>query len=205
MSVRTISAPFLEGVTIPLRTGAFARRARRAFSVLVARPARRGLSAFVVRPALRALRALLALLALSSLSACAGFLRSEFGTPVVELKDVRMKGIGIQGGSLDLVLDVYNPNNYRLDTSRLTYTLSVDTAALATGAITKLVTLEAKKKTEVILPVTFSAKEIFGAAKIITQMGSLDYTVKGELTVATPFGNYTRPYQGKGRFDSLRR
>jgi LEA14-like dessication related protein len=106
---------------------------------------------------------------------------------------------------MDLVLDVYNPNSYRLDTSRLTYTLAVDTAALATGQIDKLVTLEAKKKTEVILPVTFSARELFGAAKIITQMGSLDYTVKGELTVATPFGNYTRPYEGRGRFDSLRR
>lgn len=145
-----------------------------------------------------------ALAALFALSACAGFMRTEFGTPVVELKDVRVRGIGLQGGSLDLVLDVYNPNNYRLDTSRLTYTLLVDTASIATGEINKLVTLEAKKKSEVILPVTFSARELFGAAKMITQMGSLEYTVKGELTVATPFGNYTRPYEGRGRFDSLR-
>ena len=175
MSVRSSRS-----TTVRVRAGAFA---------LAARTAR---------------TALAALLALYGVSACAGFLRSEFGTPVVELKDVRVKGIGIQGGSMDLILDVYNPNNYRLDTSRLTYTLSVDTAALATGEINKLVTLEAKKKTEVILPVTFSARELFGAAKIITQMGSLDYTVKGELTVATPFGSYTRPYEGKGRFDSLR-
>ena len=171
-------AYFLRTVTIPLRTGAFARPA---------------------------LLALFALSSLGSLSACAGFLRTEFGTPIVELKDVRLKGIGIQGGSMDLVLDVYNPNNYRLDTSRLTYRLMVDTGSIASGAIDKLVTLEAKKKTEVILPVTFSAKELFGAAKMITQMGSLDYTVKGELTVATPFGSYTRPYEGRGRFDSLKR
>jgi LEA14-like dessication related protein len=180
-------------VTIPLRTGAFARRTH------TLRPARSA------RAARRALLAVAALLALSSLGACAGFMRTEFGTPVVELRDVRLKGIGIQGGSMDLVLDVYNPNNYRLDTSRLTYALLVDTGSIASGEINKLVTLEAKKKTEVILPVTFSAKELFGAAKIITQMGSLDYTVKGELTVATPFGSYTRPYSGRGRFDSLRR
>lgn len=193
MSVRTISAPFLEGVTNPLRTGAFARRTH----------AMR--TAFTARAARRVLLAVAACVAPSVVSACAGFLRTEFGTPVVELKDVRLKGIGIQGGSMDLVLDVYNPNNYRLDTSRLTYRLMVDTGSIASGAIDKLVTLEAKKKTEVILPVTFSAKELFGAAKMITQMGSLDYTVKGELTVATPFGSYTRPYEGRGRFDSLKR
>ena len=187
MSVRSSRS-----ITVRLRSGAFARAAR---------AARTGLTALAARTARTALAALFAL---SSVSACAGFMRTEFGTPVVELKDVRVRGIGLQGGSLDLVLDVYNPNNYRLDTSRLTYTLLVDTASIATGEINKLVTLEAKKKSEVILPVTFSARELFGAAKMITQMGSLEYTVKGELTVATPFGSYTRPYEGRGRFDSLR-
>lgn len=139
-----------------------------------------------------------------SAASCAGFLRHEFGTPVVELKDVRVKGIGIEGGSLDLVLDVYNPNNYRLDASHLTYTLFVDTSAIATGEINKLVTLETKKKSEVILPVTFNTRELMGMAQALTRTGSLDYTVKGEMTVATPFGNFTRPYMGNGRFDSLR-
>ena len=149
-------------------------------------------------------RVALAVAVIIGTAACAGYLRSEFGTPVVELRDVRIKGIGLQGGSLDLVLDVYNPNNYRLDASRITYALLVDTTSIAAGEITKLVTLETKKKSEVILPVTFTTRELLGAAAIITRMGSVDYTVKGELTVATPIGNFTRPYSGKGRFDSLR-
>ena len=149
-------------------------------------------------------RAALAAMMLVGTAACAGYLRSEFGTPIVELRDVRMRGIGMQGGSLDLVLDVYNPNSYRLDASRITYALMVDTSTIAKGEINKLVTLETKKKSEVILPVTFTTRELLGAAQIITRMGSVDYTVKGELTVATPVGNFTRPYEGKGRFDSLR-
>ncbi|HLA90425.1 MAG TPA: LEA type 2 family protein [Gemmatimonadaceae bacterium] len=137
-------------------------------------------------------------------TACARFIRHEFGNPVVELRDVRLKGLGVQGGSLDLVLDVYNPNNYRLDASRVTYRLLVDTTQVAMGEVNKLVTLETKKKSEVILPVTFTTRELLGAAAAITRTGSVEYTVKGELTVATPWGNFTRPYEGKGRFDSLR-
>lgn len=165
-----------KSVTIPSRRGAFAR------------------DAVVVALAAAALAA----------SACAGFLRHEFGTPVVELRDVRLKGLGVQGGSLDLVLDVYNPNSYRLDASRVTYRLLVDTTQVASGEINKLVTLETKKKSEVILPVSFTTRELLGAAAAITRTGSVDYTVRGELTVATPWGNFTRPYEGKGRFDSLR-
>ncbi len=149
-------------------------------------------------------RVVMAMMLVVSAAGCAGILRQQFGTPVVELRDVRVKGIGMQGGSLDLVLDVYNPNSYRLDASHLTYTLFVDTSRIASGEINKLVTLETKKKSEVILPVTFNMIELMGVAQLLTRTGSLDYTVKGEMTVATPFGSFTRPYAGNGRFDSLR-
>ena len=142
--------------------------------------------------------------ALLAAMGCSSLVRSQFANPVVELKDVRLRGIGLQGGSLDVVLDVYNPNPYRLDASRLTYKLTVDTAQIAEGEVTKLVTLETQKKTEVVLPVKFSTQQIIGAANAMQKTGSVEYTVAGEVTVATQFGNFTRPYQGKGRFDSLR-
>lgn len=142
----------------------------------------------------------LALLAIG----CATLGRSAFANPVVELKDVRLRGIGAQGGSLDLVLEVYNPNDYRLDASRVTYTLFVDTTQIATGVVNKLVTLENRKKSEVTLPVTFTTRELLGVAGVLTRMGSVDYRVAGDVTVATPFGSFTRPYDGKGRFDSLK-
>jgi LEA14-like dessication related protein len=138
-------------------------------------------------------------------SACSAVARSTFGTPTVQLKDVRVKGIGLNGGSLDLVLDVYNPNAYRLDATKLTYNLFVDTNKVATGEVAQHVQLDDKKTTEVILPVTFTFQEMLGAAKVITGMGSVDYRVTGDVTVATPFGNFTRPYEGRGRYDTLRR
>ena len=139
-----------------------------------------------------------------STAACAALGRASFANPVVELKDVRITGIGLQGGNLDVILLVYNPNDFRLDASKVTYTLFVDTAQIAMGAVTKAVTFENLKKTEVTLPISFTTREMFGAAAALTRTGSVDYRVIGEVTVATPFGSFTRPYEGKGRFDSLR-
>ena len=133
---------------------------------------------------------------------CATFGRQAFRTPTVELKDIRVRSIGLEGGSLDLVLDVFNPNDYRMDATRLTYTLSADTANVATGAVTRRVTLNNKSRNEVLLPVSFSMKELMGVAQVLLRKGSVEYTVKGEVTVDTPFGSMTRPYEGRARLDN---
>ena len=136
--------------------------------------------------------------------ACGTVGRSAFKNPVVELRDVRVRGIGFQGGTLDVVLSVYNPNDYRLDASRMTYKLFVDTTQIAVGEVNKLVTLDNKKKSDVILPITFTTRELLAAASVFSRTGTVDYRVVGDVTVATPFGSFTRPYEGKGRFDSLK-
>ena len=135
----------------------------------------------------RGLSAIVMAVALVGAAGCAAIGRSSFVNPVVELKDVRLRGIGLDGGSLDIVLDVYNPNDYRLDASKVTYRLFVDTAQIAMGEVNKLVTLDNKKKTEVTLPVSFTTRELFGAAAALTKTGSVDYRVAGDVTVATPF------------------
>jgi LEA14-like dessication related protein len=138
-----------------------------------------------------------------ALAACATLGRSVFATPTVELRDVRMKAIGLQGGSMDIVLEVTNPNDYRLDATRLTYNLFVDTMRVAFGEIHQTATLEAHKKNEVIVPVSFSMQELIRATQLMTRTGGVDYHVNGEVTAATPGGSFTRPYQGAGHFDNI--
>lgn len=149
--------------------------------------------------------ALLAVLAPLAVTGCARMARQAFQNPVVELHDVVVKGIGMSGGSLDVVLDVYNPNGYRIDASRVTYVLFADSLKVATGEVTKLVTLDDKKTSRVTLPVNFTMRELTQAANILLQRGSVDYTVEGDFTLATPFGSITRPYRSKGRYDTLGR
>ena len=140
--------------------------------------------------------------ALTLSSGCATLGRQAFRSPTVELRDIRIRGIGLDGGTLDLVLDVFNPNDYRMDATRLTYTLVADTAVVATGAVTKRVTLLNRARSEVLLPVNFSMKELMGVAQVMLKKGSVDYTVKGEVTMDSPFGSMTRPFEGKARLDN---
>ncbi len=138
-----------------------------------------------------------------ALTACASLARSVFATPTVELKDIRMKAIGIQGGAMDIILEVNNPNDYRLDATRLTYNLFVDTLKVAFGEIKQTATLEPHRKTEVVVPVSFSIQELIRATQVMSKTGGVDYHVNGEVTAATPAGSFTRPYQGNGHFDNI--
>jgi LEA14-like dessication related protein len=136
-------------------------------------------------------------------AACASLGRSMFATPAVTLKDIRMKAIGLQGGSMDIILDVTNPNDYRLDATRLTYNLFVDTMKVAFGEIKHPTTLEPHRTNEVVVPVSFSIQELVRATQLFSKTGGVDYHVTGEVTATTPGGSFTRPYKGDGHFDNL--
>ncbi len=135
---------------------------------------------------------------------CRTLARQAFANPVVEVKDVLVKGVGLQGGSLDIVLDVYNPNEYRLDATSITYKVWVDSSQIATGALDRLVTLGEKGRSEIVVPVDFTFAAVQKALTLFAQRGVLDYRVTGEFTMATPFGKVTRPYSGKGTLTSFR-
>jgi len=145
------------------------------------------------------------LLSLVGAGGCATMARQSFQNPTVELKDVVIKGVGLTGGSLDVILNVYNANDYRIDASKVTYTVFADSLQVATGEVTKRVTLDNKKMSTIVLPVTFTMRELTQAANVLLQRGSIEYLVQGDFTLETPFGSITRPYKGKGRYDSLGR
>lgn len=150
---------------------------------------------------MRFCRSFTLVLGLLSLTGCASLARAAFRTPTVELRDIRVRGLGLEGGSLDLVLDVFNPNDYRMDVTRLTYALSSDSGTVARGAVTKRVTLDKSTRSEVTLPVNFTMQELFGVAQLMLRKGSVEYVVKGNVTVDSPFGSLTRPYESKARID----
>lgn len=148
------------------------------------------------------MRRILLLAVLLSAASCASLGRASFATPTVELRDIKVRGIGLEGGSLDLVLDVYNPNDYRMDATRLTYTLSAESGEIATGAVDRRVTLGGRAHNDVLLPLSFSFKELMSAADVMLRKGTVEYTVKGEVTVDSPLGSMTRPYSAKARIDN---
>ena len=142
--------------------------------------------------------------AVLAIAACATLGRAGFREPVVNFKDLRVRGLGLTGGSLDAYLSVYNPNGFRLDATRLTYTVTVgDNAKVGTGALDSRFTVQNNDSTTVRIPIDFTYSGIGAAARQIMQSGSVPYNVQGDITVGTPIGNFTVPYSGTGRFSAF--
>jgi LEA14-like dessication related protein len=133
---------------------------------------------------------------------CSTIGRAAFQNPVVHLRDVRVRGIGLNGGSLDVLLNVYNPNHYRLDATRLTYRVALagDSITLASGALDSRFTVQDNDSTTVTIPVSFTYSGVNAAGRSILNTGAVDYHVLGDVTVGSPVGSFTVPYSSTGRF-----
>lgn len=141
-----------------------------------------------------------------SVAACSALGRQAFQNPVVNLRDVRVLGLGTSGGQLEVQLSVYNPNNYRLDASRLTYRVFVgDSVGLANGAVETRQTVQASDSTIVKVPVSFTYSGLGAAASQLLRTGAVNYRVTGDVTVGSVVGNFTVPYSATGNFNTMAR
>lgn len=137
--------------------------------------------------------------------ACSALGRGGFKEPVVTFKEAKVTGLGISGGSLEVVLDVYNPNGFRLDGSKITYRVMVDSVTFGDGEYNSRFQIDEGKTSEIRLPLSFTYAGVGSAGRQLMQTGSVEYRVVGDLTVGTPIGNFTRPYDQRGRFSTLSR
>ena len=150
------------------------------------------------------MRRALALSLILIATACSTLGRQVFAEPQVNFRDVKINGLGLTGGSLDIVLSVYNPNEFRLDATRLTYRLLVgDSIQFGDGVLDSQFTVQEKDSTLVRLPLSFTYSGIGAAGRQLLQSGTVNYRVLGDVTVATPLGNFTRPYDRTGRFSAM--
>ena len=148
-------------------------------------------------------RILFALLATVVVGGCASLGRNIFREPLVNFSNVNIKGLGLSGGSLDVVLSVYNPNGFDLNATRLTYRLMVDDKDLGTGALDRAFRVGDGDSTMVTIPVDFTYSGLGAAGRQLLSTGSVNYRVIGDFTVDTPLGRFTRPYDQRGRFSSF--
>ena len=139
--------------------------------------------------------------------ACSALGRQAFQQPVVNLKDVSVQGVGLTGGQLGVKLNVYNPNGYRLDATRMTYHVVVgdnnSATDLATGTYDSQFTVQSGESTTVTIPVSFTYAGVGAAGRQLMNSGAVPYRVNGDVTVGTVVGNFTVPYSSTGRFTAF--
>ena len=142
--------------------------------------------------------------AIAVVAGCRALGKQAFQQPIVHLQDVRVNGVGLTGGNLDVKLSVYNPNGYRMDATRMTYAVSIgDNVNLAAGAVDSRFTVNSNDSSVVTVPVSFTYSGIGAAGRQLLNTGGVNYHVTGDVTVGTVVGNFTVPYSATGRFNAL--
>jgi LEA14-like dessication related protein len=133
---------------------------------------------------------------------CSALGRASFQNPIVHLRSVAVRGLGLTGGSLDVKLSVYNPNHYRLDATKLNYKVNLagDNVTVASGTLDDRFTVQDNDSSEVTIPVNFSYAGLGAAGQTLLNNGTVDYHVLGDVTVGSPVGSFTVPYSSTGRF-----
>lgn len=132
-----------------------------------------------------------------------GVVPPPFYRPNVSLRDVKVGGVGITGGSLNVLINVYNPNQYELATPRVAYRVYVDDEPIARGIFDADVVLQSLDSVKLRLPASFTYLALGQAGRALLNTGTVNYRIVGNITVGTPYGRYTFPYDRAGWFSSL--
>ena len=124
-----------------------------------------------------------------ALSACATLRNAiTFQQPDIALQEINVTGMGLSGGTLDLVFDVYNPNQYRLRSTRLDVGLELASTDFGEALIDKPLDLSPQNHSRVVMPVRFTWAGVGAAARSLLQSQELPYGITGAVILDTPLG-----------------
>ena len=138
---------------------------------------------------------------LLAMSSCSRLAERAFARPTIAVRGVRVKSVGLTGGSIQVSLAIANPNPYPLPTERATYIFAlVDSTEIGRGESAAAFTLPARDSTVVELPLDVSWQGLRAAARDAARDGTVDYRFTGSVTLETPVGNPNVPFESAGRF-----
>jgi LEA14-like dessication related protein len=140
-----------------------------------------------------------ALGAAAALTACATLKNAlQFQQPDIALQEINVTGLGLTGGTLDLVFDVYNPNTYRLRSTRLEVDLRLAETDFGEALIDKPLDLSPENHSRVVMPVRFTWSGVGAAARSLLASQELPYGITGAVLLDTPLGERRVQVNGSG-------
>jgi LEA14-like dessication related protein len=134
-----------------------------------------------------------------SIGACAG-IGDLFKEPDIQLERVVVRGVGLTGGNLDLIVKVDNPNNFNLQGTRLQLGFDVEGQHLGDITYDDDFTVSENGTTTITLPLKFGWAGVGSAVRAALGYGELPYKMKGQAELKTPWGrNVVVPFTREGR------
>ena len=112
----------------------------------------------------------------------------SFTEPEVALERIDITGLGMTGGTFDLVLDVYNPNAYEIRGTRLELGLDLEGTHFGDALLERPLALSQEAHSRVVVPVRFEWAGVGAAAQALMTRQSVAYRMAGAVLVDTPIG-----------------
>jgi LEA14-like dessication related protein len=135
---------------------------------------------------------------LALLASCATLRQLHFEQPTVALEAIEITGVGVSGGSLVLVLDVFNPNDYDIRTTWVEASLELEDTHFGTAVLEGDETLVAGSHTLVEIPAEFTWEGVGAGARALLQRGALRYDLETRLRVETSVGGRSMTLRNRG-------
>jgi LEA14-like dessication related protein len=143
----------------------------------------------------------LAIVGLLATAACSGIAERAFSRPTIVVRGVKLRSVGLTGGSIEVALAIANPNPYPLPVQHATYLFALaDSTEVGRGESAAAFTLPAHDSTVIGLPVDVSWQGLRAVARDASRDGTVDYRLTGSVTLDTPLGNPNVPFELAGRF-----
>lgn len=144
------------------------------------------------------LAALLLLVPAAATLGCSG-IPNNFRDPEIQLSQVIVRGVGLTGGTMDLVVNVRNPNDFDLRGTKLQVGFDVEGSHV--GDITYRDEFQVRKNdvSTLTLPVRFNWAGVSTAVRSAIGYGDIPYTMRGQATLRTPWGERVVPFTREGR------
>ena len=118
--------------------------------------------------------------------------------PDVELKQINVTGFGLTGGTLDLIFDVYNPNSYRLRSTRVEIGLDLEQKHFGDALLERPLDLSPENHSQVVVPVRFEWAGVGAGARALLGRQGVGYGVTGRIFLSTPLGDQAVTVRGSG-------
>lgn len=133
-----------------------------------------------------------------ALLACATLGRLAFTEPALELQEIQVTGVGLTGGTFNLVFDVYNPNDYRIRSTRLEVGIDLEGTHFGDALLDRPLDLSPTNHSRVVVPVRFEWAGLGAGAKALVTRQSVAYGITGAVSLETPVGDQRVALQGTG-------
>jgi LEA14-like dessication related protein len=131
-------------------------------------------------------------------AACATLRGLTFQEPEVSLQEIDITGVGLTGGTFNLVFDVWNPNDYRLRSTRLEVGIDLESTHFGDALLDRPLDLSPTNHNQVVVPVRFEWAGLGAGAKALLSRRAVGYTIAGRVLLDTPLGDKAVGLTGKG-------